>query len=124
MKYIFGVASFFIMKLEFLILKYNFRRNFGIHLLILIGILYFTGITCLSILQINGERFTLNIFFIIIKNSDNNKTLWMLGIFAILIVDSFIDLSLISLIHLFKITNNSRLWSCLIFNGFTEKIHR
>ena len=123
MKYIFGAASIFLIKFEFLILKYNFRRNFGIHLLIMSGVLYFSGITCLSILQIDGER--LNIIFMNILeflNSDNNKTLWMLGIFSIIVIDSFIDLSLIFLLHLFNISYESKLWVYLICNGFTERI--
>ena len=35
----------------------NFRRNFGIYLIATLTILYFAGITCLSVLHMNNERF-------------------------------------------------------------------
>ena len=60
------------------------------------------------------------IFLMKLWFSNNNKKLWILGIFSLIVIDAFIDLSMIFFTHMLKLSSTSKIWSYLIFNGFTS----
>ena len=138
MKYIFGSISLFLVKYFFFFkinLIFNFffffffffsRRHFGLHIFAAFTVLYYIGITLLSALWIDTERLlfllSLKKYQFFLKLSDNDKRLWLLGIFCIVLIDAFLDLSLIFLLHLLKIPSNSYLWKFLSLNGFTNSV--